>query len=54
MLAARGAPVRTLERVRMGGLALDPTLPRGGFRLLTPREIEALRALAAPAPQAGL
>ena len=43
MLAARGKPVTGLERVSMGGLRLDETLPRGGFRLLTEEEIETLR-----------
>ena len=45
MLAARGAPVLYLERIRMGNLALDPGLPRGAFRFLTEEEIEGLRSL---------
>lgn len=45
MLASRGAPVLYLERVRMGGLLLDPELPRGAFRFLTEEEINGLRAL---------
>ena len=45
MLAARGAPVLYLERVQMGGLALDRALPRGAFRFLTEEEVEELRAL---------
>lgn len=45
MLAARGKPVLYLERIRMGGLLLDPELSRGAFRFLTEEEIEELRAL---------
>ena len=45
MLAAREKPVLYLERVRMGGLPLDPELSRGAFRFLTEEEIEELRAL---------
>lgn len=45
MLASRGAPVLYLERIQMGGLALDPELPRGAFRFLTEEEIKGLRAL---------
>jgi 16S rRNA pseudouridine516 synthase len=35
MLAARGKPVRALERVSVGGLELDPALTPGAFRELT-------------------
>ena len=45
MLAAREKPVLYLERIRMGGLPLDPELSRGAFRFLTEEEIEELRAL---------
>ena len=45
MLAARGAPVLYLERVRMGSLELDRSLPRGAFRFLTEEEMEKLRTL---------
>lgn len=45
MLAARGNPVLYLERVRMGNLPLDRSLPRGSFRFLTEDEIQGLRAL---------
>ena len=37
-----GKPVLTLERVALGPVELDRTLPRGGSRLLTPRELRAL------------
>lgn len=47
MLAARGKPVLTLERVEMAGLHLDPALPRGGWRALTEEEIRLLRDPAA-------
>lgn len=43
MLAARGAPVAYLERVRMGNLTLDRALRRGEFRFLTDEELESLR-----------
>lgn len=43
MLAHLGKPVLYLERVRMGSLALDRRLPRGGFRFLTENELEKLR-----------
>lgn len=45
MLAARGKPVTYLERVEMGGLPLDPGLPRGAFRFLTEEEVAELRTL---------
>lgn len=38
MLAACGAPVRYLKRLSMGPLTLDPALPPGAWRLLTPEE----------------
>lgn len=43
MLAHLGKPVRYLERVRMGPLALDRRLSRGAFRFLTENELEELR-----------
>ena len=48
MLAQRGKPVLYLERIRMGNLRLDPSLLRGGFRLLTDCEIEGLRMTQMP------
>lgn len=45
MLAARGAPVMYLERVKMGNLVLDRSLLRGKFRFLTEKETESLRRL---------
>lgn len=42
MMAALGKKVIYLERIKMGGLSLDPTLKRGDFRELTPMEIESL------------
>jgi 23S rRNA pseudouridine2605 synthase len=42
MLEAVGHPVRRLQRVGFGPLALGDLRP-GGFRRLTPEEIEALR-----------
>ncbi|MBQ9347331.1 MAG: rRNA pseudouridine synthase [Oscillibacter sp.] len=44
MLAARGTPVKYLERQRMGNLPLDPALSRGSFRFLTAEEVENLRS----------
>lgn len=38
MLAARGKPVRYLKRISMGPLRLDPALPAGAWRPLTPEE----------------
>ncbi len=46
MLAARGAPVLYLKRLRMGPLTLDETLPAGGFRPLTAEESTLLRRAA--------
>lgn len=43
MLAARGAPVRYLKRLRMGPLSLDETLSPGEYRPLTPEESRQLR-----------
>lgn len=43
MLAYLGKPVLYLERVRMGNLTLDPTLPRGEYRFLTELELRNLR-----------
>ena len=42
MLAARGKPVVYLKRVRFGPLVLDETLPKGGWRVLTREERQAL------------
>lgn len=44
MLAARGAPVRTLMRVAEGAVRLDPTLAPGAWRALTAEELAALRS----------
>lgn len=41
MLAARGLPVLTLRRLRIGGLWLDERLAPGEYRLLTPEELAA-------------
>ncbi len=43
MLQARGKPVTYLKRLTFGPLALDESLPEGGWRPLTPRELCALR-----------
>ena len=43
MLAQRGKPVVYLERIRMAGLRLDPSLSRGNWRFLTNQEVEELR-----------
>ena len=48
MLAQRGKPVTYLERVRMGNLTLDDTLPRGAFRFPEDKEVESLRKPEAP------
>ena len=45
MLAQRGKPVVYLERIRMGGVRLDPSLPRGAFRFLTETERENLQRI---------
>lgn len=45
MLAARGKPVLTLHRLRMGPLTLDEGLKPGKWRFLTPRERAELRGL---------
>lgn len=42
MLASRGAPVITLERLSVGPVRLDPALERGQWRELTAQEVEAL------------
>lgn len=42
MLASRGAPVITLERLSVGAVRLDPQLNRGEWRELTEQEVEAL------------
>ena len=43
MLAARGAPVQYLKRLKMGNLTLDPDLLPGAFRFLSEEEIRLLR-----------
>ncbi|MDD3347284.1 pseudouridine synthase [Oscillibacter sp.] len=43
MLAQCGKPVLYLERLQMGNLTLDASLPRGEFRFLTEEELEGLR-----------
>ena len=43
MFHAVGAEITRLERVRFGGLSLDPTLSRGEWRYLTPEEEAVLR-----------
>ncbi|MBU8597627.1 pseudouridine synthase [Shouchella clausii] len=40
MFAAVGKKVIKLERVRIGSLMLDSSLPKGGYRELTPAEIQ--------------
>jgi 16S rRNA pseudouridine516 synthase len=42
MLAAVGSGVARLERLSVGGLALDPALPPGGFRELSDAEIDSI------------
>jgi 16S rRNA pseudouridine516 synthase len=42
MLAARGKPVLSLRRVRMGNLTLDPSLLPGQYRMLTEEEVKKL------------
>lgn len=39
MLASRGKPVVYLKRLGMGNLKLDPALPAGAWRPLTPEEL---------------
>lgn len=43
MVAAVGATVVRLRRVKLGGLVLDPALPAGSFRELTEQELEQLQ-----------
>ena len=45
MLQAIDNQVLTLERVSFGPLSLDPSLPRGGYRLLNAEEIATLTTL---------
>lgn len=40
-----GKLVLYLERIRMGGVPLDPALPRGAYRFLTGSELEKLRMI---------
>ena len=42
MLASRGKPVVYLKRLGMGNLKLDPALPAGAWRPLTPEELAGL------------
>ena len=42
MFQARGKNVLQLKRLKIGGLALDDTLPEGDCRLLTPEETQAI------------
>lgn len=44
MLAHRCKPVVYLKRLSMGSLTLDESLPEGGWRELTPEELECLRS----------
>lgn len=46
MLAARGKPVLALKRLSMGPLELDRELEAGGWRMLAPEELEALKRAA--------
>ena len=46
MMAALGAPIRTLERIAFAGIPLDPRLARGECRPATEDEIAALKAAA--------
>ncbi len=43
-IAARGCAVTYLKRVRIGGLRLDPTLPKGGVRPMTQAELDLIFA----------
>lgn len=43
MFAAVGCEVVYLKRISMGGLALDPDLPKGAYRMLDDAEMERLR-----------
>ena len=43
MLAACGAPVEYLKRLKMGNLTLDPGLSPGEFRFLSEDEVRLLR-----------
>jgi 16S rRNA pseudouridine516 synthase len=45
MFAAVGNRVRALHRECIGAITLDPELPEGGFRPLTPEEMQALQKL---------
>lgn len=44
MVASRDNRVTSLERISFGGIELDRTLSRGGWRYLTKEEIEALES----------
>ena len=43
MFASCGRTVVSLERVKMGALPLDPNLPRGKYREITPNELELIK-----------
>ena len=45
MFQALGHPVETLHRQSVGGVELDPALPPGEYRKLSPEEIAHLYAL---------
>ena len=51
MMASLGAPITSLERIAFADIALDPTLPRGACRPLTPEEIAHLREKAGIPPK---
>ncbi len=46
MMAALGAPITYLERYAFAGIPLDPQLPRGRTREVSPEELAILRAAA--------
>lgn len=50
MFQARGKKVTYLKRTKIGGLSLDPALPKGGCRALTQEELELLRGSEKDAP----
>lgn len=43
MLKAVGTEVTYLKRISMGSLTLDPKLEKGEYRMLTEKELEALK-----------
>ncbi len=52
MFLARGRRVLSLRRIAVGGLSLDPSLPPGAARPLTPEELELIWVPSSPFPQA--